>query len=251
MSESRIVICATVSSTNDVLRRLAADGAVDGTVVIAEAQTAGRGRRGRSWHSPPGLGLYMSALFRPAGRTEHLTRWTLAAAVAAAEACHAAGAPGVSIDWPNDLTWRGRKLAGVLAEARTSGETVDEVILGCGINLMQNASDFPSKLSPRATSLRIAADGRPPDRDRVAAVYVDRMRALAGLLRAGDWDSIAAAWEGLAPGACGRRIRVRRADTIVAGSTQGIDDRGALRVRCDDGGMISVHLSDSIVREEG
>jgi biotin-(acetyl-CoA carboxylase) ligase len=85
----------------------------------------------------------------------------------------------------------------------------------------------------------------------VAAVYVDRMRALAGLLRAGDWDSIAAAWEGLAPGACGRRIRVRRADTIVAGSTQGIDDRGALRVRCDDGGMISVHLSDSIVREEG
>ena len=123
MSDARIVVLTTVSSTNDEMRRLAERGAKDGTVVIAGEQTAGRGRRGSRWHSAPGLGLYLSALFRPGGRSEQLTRWTLAASVAAVEACREAGASEVCIDWPNDLTWRGKKLAGILTQRETPKNT--------------------------------------------------------------------------------------------------------------------------------
>ena len=112
----QLIVEERVGSTNDRIRELAATGAEEGTVVIAESQSRGRGRLGRSWLSRPGLGLYLSVLFRPRAPIPELTRWTLAAAVAACAACRQVGGCKVEIDWPNDLVHDGRKLGGLLAD---------------------------------------------------------------------------------------------------------------------------------------
>ncbi len=167
---ARLVVQDSVGSTNDVLRRLALDGAPQGTVVLAEHQTRARGRLGRSWHSPRGLGLFVSTLLRPSAPAAELTRWTLAAAVAACRACREACAREIAIKWPNDLVWGGRKLGGVLAEARGAGSDRSELIIGTGINVRHEPEDLPVESCGRATSLQQATGGTAPGREPEAVV---------------------------------------------------------------------------------
>ncbi len=250
---TRIVVCSSVGSTNDELRRLAGEAAEEGTVVVAERQTAGRGRRGRAWHSAAGLGLYISALFRGAGSAKMLTRWTIMASLAAAEACRQVSGADIHIEWPNDLFWKKRKVAGVLAEAKTTGETVDELVLGTGINVAQDARDFPSALAREATSLKLAS-GREVEREGLAAAYLAELSGLASRLRSGDWGPIAERWGRLAPGSRDRAVRVLPASpggAAVLGRTAGLDISGALRVRNAEGELQVVRGADSIVFLEG
>jgi len=244
----RWLLLPRVASTNDELRRLAAAGAEEGTVVLADEQTAGRGRQGRSWHSTAGAGLYLSVLLRPSDPAPAVTRWTIAAALAAAEACRATSGVDVAIEWPNDLMAGGRKVGGILAESRTTGSRVDELILGVGINVHHAAADFPPELRTSATSLSIAGDRR-PDRGRLAAALLERIGALAEDLARGGWPEIVAGWERLAPGARGSRVRVLpagRDERAVEGVTCGLDACGALRVLGGDGRMIVVRRLDSV-----
>src|SRR5688572_5574311 len=150
---------ADVGSTNDVAGALADRGEPEGTVVIADAQSAGRGRHGRAWASPPGAGLYMSIVMRPAAHTVRLL--TIAAGVALADGIQAATGLQPQLKWPNDVYLGGRKLAGILAEAGTSKAGVQHVVLGCGINLMPAA--YPPDVAARATSIESEL-GRPIDR---------------------------------------------------------------------------------------
>jgi BirA family biotin operon repressor/biotin-[acetyl-CoA-carboxylase] ligase len=243
-------VLEVTGSTNDDARSLAAEGAPDATVVVAGSQTEGRGRHGRRWHSPAGHGLYLSVLFRPTEGPRDATRYTLASAVAACEAARALGAHGVGIKWPNDLVWRGLKVAGTLAELRSSGGAVSELVIGTGFNVNQQASDFPTELAGAAASLRMAA-GSPVERERLAAVFVGRLlRRVHGL---GDrFEEILAAWLRMAPDAVGRRVRV----VPGAGSapydavTAGVDGRGALRVRGSDGAVRTLTLAESVTALE-
>jgi BirA family biotin operon repressor/biotin-[acetyl-CoA-carboxylase] ligase len=244
----RLVLVDRVHSTNDLARELGERGAPEGTVVIAEEQSGGRGRHGRIWHSPRGLGLYLSVLLRPAVPDVELTRWTLGAAVAACETCRKLVPSPVEIRWPNDLVCGGAKLAGVLAESRTGGSATHALVLGTGLNVAHEREDFPSELARSATSLRLLGADESLDRERVAASYLDALGGIVRELGAGRWDHVRSRWEALAPGAWGARVRVTTRDRSgdYDGHTAGLDELGALRVRRSDGGLASVRGIDSV-----
>jgi len=216
----------SVGSTNDVAATIGAEGAI----VIAEEQTAGRGRRGHSWFSPPGSGLYVSIVLTPARARVNPERatllLTLAAGIAVAEGVEAATGLRVDLKWPNDLFAGRRKVAGLLAEAVDAG-----VVLGCGVNV--TASAFPPELRDRATSLESEL-GRVVDRD---VVLVEILAAIARRyddLLAGRFDAILDAWRSRAPLASGATVTWQTPAGPRSGVTAGIDDRGALLVRVGD-----------------
>jgi BirA family biotin operon repressor/biotin-[acetyl-CoA-carboxylase] ligase len=217
---------ADVGSTNDVAGALANRGEPEGTVVVADAQSAGRGRHGRAWASPAGAGLYMSVIVRPPAHAVPLL--TIAAGVALADGIHAATGLQPLLKWPNDIYAGGRKLAGILAEAGTSSAGVQHVVVGCGINLMSAA--YPPDVAARATSIESEL-GRPIDR---GSLFVECLAALH--LRYGELQSrrraaIVARWRDRAASTFGRRVEWDAAGVTRHGVAEGIDDTGALLVR--------------------
>jgi BirA family biotin operon repressor/biotin-[acetyl-CoA-carboxylase] ligase len=247
----RLVVVGTTASTNDDVRVLAGEGAPSGTVLVADEQTAGRGRLGRSWHSSAGLGVYVSVLVRTTSAAYAVTRWTLGASLAACKACGDLGGESVEIRWPNDLYHAGRKLAGTLLELRSSGGQVHELVVGTGFNVNHDRGDFPDDLRDRATSLREAV-GTSVDRERLAAAYLERFGSVAEQLEAGRWGQVRDAWSALAPAAAGTHVRIRAGSQAsgqpeIDAVTRGVDDTGALRVERVDGSTNAIHLGDSVV----
>jgi BirA family transcriptional regulator, biotin operon repressor / biotin---[acetyl-CoA-carboxylase] ligase len=243
---ARLITYDVIGSTNDEAVRLAAHGSPEGTVVIADTQTAGRGRNGRTWHSPPGSGLYVSVVCRPtsSGSEESAASAsarliTLAAGVGVAEGIRAATALPVEIKWPNDIVTaegrgprvadrRWRKVAGILAEASATADGIQHVVIGFGINV--GASAFPHDLASNATSLETEA-GRRLDR---GAVLVETLAAFWKRYRdleCGRERLVLARWRELSPSAYGARVAVLRDAERMEGTTDGVDDRGALCVR--------------------
>jgi BirA family biotin operon repressor/biotin-[acetyl-CoA-carboxylase] ligase len=249
---TRVVVAETLTSTNDEARRLAAEGAAEGTVVLANTQSAGRGRHGRVWISSPGLGLYASVVLRPVEPVERVTRWTLGASVAACEACREVCGRQVEIDWPNDLVYRGRKLAGILAEMRSAGGLSSDLVIGVGINVHHRDADLPPAIVDRATSLHLIGGTGILEREQLAASYLARFAGIVSELRGGGWDRVVSRWEALAPGSRGLRGRVlpgRREDAgrAFVGVTRGLDPDGALVVEDDVGRTRVVRMVDSFV----
>src|SRR5229473_6368605 len=164
-----------VGSTQRIAAEMAEARAAAGTVVIAERQTAGRGRLGRSWHSPPGVSLYSTIILRPRMPIAEVPRLSLVAGVAAAEALETV-APGlVALKWPNDVWLKGRKTGGIIAEAVTDAASqLSCVLLGIGLNLNLVSRDLPEELRDKATSVRIAT-GRHCDRIAIAAALFNRL----------------------------------------------------------------------------
>lgn len=202
---------------------------------MADEQTAGRGRRGRTWFSPPGSGLYVSVVLMPARARVDPTRatllLTLAAGVALAEAIEAASGLAVDVKWPNDLQVSRRKLAGMLAEAAGAEPSGSAVVLGYGINVGPAA--YPPELRERVTSLETEL-GRPVDR---APLLVETLAALARRyddLLDGRFDVILDAWRARAPASMGARVEWTTASGPQSGVSAGIDDQGALLVRVGD-----------------
>ena len=235
----------TTGSTNDVAARLAAAGATDGTMVVAETQTEGRGRLGRTWFSPPGAGLYVSIVMRlgpQEGRTQSGSRpgppvslparLTLLAGVALADAVRTETGLPAEIKWPNDLVCGGRKLAGILAEAVAWEGTLEYIILGVGMNV--RAAAYPPGIANRASSLE-AELGRSVDRGAVLA------RLLANLSRARDAhtrDDVGAwfaRWRELSPSGVGASVEWRAPDGLRRGRTGGLDVDGALLIHTTRG----------------
>lgn len=157
-------------STNDKAKRLARGGAAAGTAVVASAQTSGRGTRGRTWHSPPGLGLYLSVILRPP--VPDLAGLPLRAARAVRDAVESVSGLAVSIEPPNDIVWEGRKLGGILCETGFTGAVLDFAVVGVGLNVSHQPDDFPPDLRGSAVSLAMAA-GRAFDPD----ILVEPVRA--------------------------------------------------------------------------
>jgi BirA family biotin operon repressor/biotin-[acetyl-CoA-carboxylase] ligase len=231
---SSVHFLPTTGSTNDVAMALAARDAYGaiGAVVVAGQQTAGRGRRGHTWFSPPESGLYVSVVLAPSrarvdpGRATRLL--TLAVGVALSEGIEASAGLRADLKWPNDLYVARRKLAGILAEA--SGHPTDPVVVGYGINIAATA--YPPDLRDRATSLESELE-RPIDR---FVVFAETLAAVACRYRDlldGQFDVILDAWRSRAPGAAGARVSWIDAAKSHAGITAGIDEDGALLVRRD------------------
>jgi len=217
-----------VPSTSDVAAGMAEHGAAEGTVVAANAQTSGRGRLGRSWASPPGAGLYVSAIFRPAPDVVPLI--TIAAGVAVAEGVHAASGLSPHVKWPNDVYVGSRKLAGILAEAGSSGDDVQHVVLGFGINLLTAA--YPPDVAARATSIESEL-GRSPDRGLVLAECLAALADRYAELQRGDHHIVIDAWRARAADSLGRLVEWEAGGSTLRGVAQDIDARGALLVRVD------------------
>ena len=223
----------TIASTNDVALERATQAVqarrdVDGLVIVAEEQTAGRGRRGHTWFSPPGSGLYVSVVLAPSRARVDPARatllLTLAAGVAIAEGIASATGLRADLKWPNDLQLARRKLAGILAE----GGAGHVVVVGYGINIAPAA--YPPEVRDRATSLESEL-GRSIER---AHVLVETLAALAWRyddLLAGRFDVILDAWRALAPSAAGAHVTWTTNAGVLSGVTAGIDDHGALLVR--------------------
>jgi len=237
----RIVVLDTTGSTNDDARRLAAEGAPEGTVVVAERQTAGRGRLGRAWESPERLGLYLSVVLRPPDPPERLGRYAIAAAVGVCAACRELAGDAVVLKWPNDLLVGGRKLGGILSELR-HGESGADLVVGIGLNVEHTAEDFGDALDGRATSLAIVRNGGPIGREDAAVAVLRSFGDVLARLRAGAWPEVAERFLRYAPHATGRRVRLASGEV---GVTSGLDESGALRVDTAGGRMLA-HASESV-----
>jgi BirA family biotin operon repressor/biotin-[acetyl-CoA-carboxylase] ligase len=227
-----LVFLPSTRSTNDIAQALAERGAGQGTAVVALAQTAGRGRHGRQWFSPPSAGLYMSVVIRSAAATPILT---LAGGVAAAQGIRRATGLPVFIKWPNDVVvedahapGRRRKLAGILAEGSTSDNTLQYVVLGMGINL--RPADYPADLAPRVTSLEHEL-GRAVDGGLVLSEILAALNEEVSALEAGYGDAVLTRWRSLAPSATGTSVAWNEHGATVRGITAGIDQQGALLIR--------------------
>jgi len=243
----RIECHRTIGSTNDRARELAAQGEPEGTVIVAEEQTRGRGRADREWHSVPGLGLYLSVILRPSTSPAKAPLAGLMAAVAGCEALARAGGVPVAIKWPNDLVSPGpaqhpSKLAGILVEARTAQDGLRDLVIGMGVNVNHQEGDFPAGLRRPATSLRLLA-GSPLDRSLVAAEVLTALDAWYTLWQTQGDGAVLRAFRMLTPDLEGRHVRVsggEAADPASAewvGTTAGLTDDGALIVRPDEGGQ--------------
>jgi BirA family transcriptional regulator, biotin operon repressor / biotin---[acetyl-CoA-carboxylase] ligase len=222
----------TTTSTNDVAAHLAELGADEGTTVVAEAQTAGRGRLGRTWFSPPGAGLYVSIVLRPSGdlstRSNPAAFLTLASGVAITEGVRASTGLPVEIKWPNDVMIGGRKLAGILAEATAQADRLQHIIVGFGVNLQPAA--FPLELAKRATSIE-AETGRPADRAQIFSQILTAFAARYADLQAARFDAILSAWRALSPSLPSSWIEWDTATGVLRGRAEDIDEHGALMVR--------------------
>jgi BirA family biotin operon repressor/biotin-[acetyl-CoA-carboxylase] ligase len=222
------------TSTNDVAATHAERGAAEGTVVVAGAQTSGRGRFGRVWHSPPGAGLYMSIVFRDVKAAPFLT---LAAGVAVVDGVRAATGLPLEIKWPNDVVAAGtkgpsqrRKVAGILAEGSSSADGLQHVVVGIGINISPAA--YPRDVAARASSIETEL-GRPAE---AAPIFAEVLAALADQVKPlsrGDASQLLARWRVLSPWTAGSAVECDTPAGRVSGIAAGIADDGALLVRVE------------------
>jgi BirA family biotin operon repressor/biotin-[acetyl-CoA-carboxylase] ligase len=217
-------------STNDEAARLLRAGADHGTVVIAGAQRAGRGRAGRTWVSPPGLGLYLSAVVRPPLPLALVPPMTLAIGIGVCDAARDAGADA-RLKWPNDVLVSGRKLAGILVEAQSQGSRLEGVVVGIGVDL---GGELPPELAAVAITLE-AAVGRPVDRAAFTGALLGQVEGWIDRYVAVGLGPVIEAWhERMARGLALRAV-IDGAD--VEGEAAGLDADGALLL-CDGGGHV-------------
>ena len=225
-----------------MLKERARAGAPEWSVVIADAQTAGRGRQGRAWQSEPG-NLHLSVLLRPRGGVARGGRLPLLAGLAVAEAVAGLGLDA-RVKWPNDVWVAGRKVAGVLVEASSSGGTVESAVVGIGVNVRSVPDALDA--ATRAASACLADFGPAPEPLEVAAAVLARIRVWYHRLAEED-GGVLDAWRARSLPWWGRRVEARAADGVLAGRAVGIDDDGALVLMLDDGTRSLVHSGD--VRE--
>ncbi len=224
---------AEVGSTNDVAKQLADEGASHGEVVVAESQTAGRGRRGRAWASPAGRNLYASVVLRPELPPTRAPELTLLASVALCQAVRQAGVTAASIKWPNDVLAHGKKLAGILTEMGAELDQVQWVVLGFGVNVNAGPEDFPPEVRDLATSLAIER-GEPVPRALFAAAALTTLEEWLDRHAAEGFAPVRDAWRSMSD-TLGREVRVTGAGEEVVGVAADIDEGGALLVRTATG----------------
>jgi BirA family biotin operon repressor/biotin-[acetyl-CoA-carboxylase] ligase len=228
-----IQVFRKTTSTNDVVEKLARDGAKEGAVVFAESQSKGRGRLGREWVSPGQKGLWFSVLLRPALRPPEATRITIASATALRRAIHNYTGLAVTIKWPNDILLGGHKLAGILTELRGELDRIEYVVLGIGVDVNLTASDFPSGLRKTATSLQIEL-GQTLPRAELAAEILRELDADYRKISDDQFQVVVDEWMEHC-GTIGRNVTVQSGPRTITGKADSLSDDGALLIRTQYG----------------
>ena len=228
-----IQVFEQTTSTNDVIEKLARDGVKEGSVVFAESQTKGRGRLGRKWMSPTHKGLWFSILLRPNLRPQETTQLTVASATALRRAIKHVTGLSPEIKWPNDLLIGGKKIVGILTEMSAEVDRVRHIILGIGVDVNQDADEFPLELRQIATSLKIEAGGE-ICRAELAVEILRELDADYTRLCGGKFSAVADEWEA-ACATIGRNVSVQTGVQNIRGRAESLDDDGALLVRTEHG----------------
>lgn len=236
----------TITSTNDVLKQLALQGAPEGTTLVADCQTGGRGRMGRTFLSPSGVGIYLSVLLRPPCKPTELMHLTCASASAACSAIEQTSGFRPGVKWTNDIVYNKRKLAGILTELGLNQDgTTAYAIIGIGFNCNQQLRDFPDAIQDVAGSLKMVT-GKETDRALLAAKMIEALYQMnrellsdrAGILARYRQDCIT----------LGQEISLVRGDEIRHGKALDVDENGALVVRYEDGTIEAVNSGEVSVR---
>jgi BirA family biotin operon repressor/biotin-[acetyl-CoA-carboxylase] ligase len=232
----------SLGSTNDEAKRLAQLGEPEGAVVTAETQTAGRGRAGRAWVTPPGAALAFSLLLRPRVNLVHLTQLSLLGGLAVLEGIQQVAPLPLALKWPNDVLAGSRKVAGVLAESGFHGNVLDYAVLGMGVNV--NAGPAPD-LALEYPAASLAAElGRPLDREALLAAILDAFARRYPLL---GQPALAEAWSAhLAMR--GQPVRVLGLLETLEGRLLGVKEDGALLVQLENGGVRTILAGDVHLR---
>jgi len=235
-----------VDSTNRIAEQRGIEGAPDGLVVLADRQTAGRGRLGRSFFSPGGRSLYLSVLLRAELPLEHMHRHVFAAAVAVAESARAflPASCRIELKWPNDVLVDGRKTSGINSSVQLEGGGVRFGVLGVGVNVNLESSELPPELAEIATSLRIAG-GKSLDRVAFGEALLERLETEIDALRAGEFAGVLERFRRSFTMA-GKQVRVGGPGLAreVIGTVRGLDEEGALLVETRTGPVERVLAGD-------
>ncbi|NHN28689.1 biotin--[acetyl-CoA-carboxylase] ligase [Paenibacillus agricola] len=231
-----------VESTNTVAHSLVLEGAAEGTLVIAEHQTSGRGRMGRKWYSPKGKGLWMSLVLKPRIPLQLAPQLTLLVAVALCRSIRKLTAIDAGIKWPNDLLVDGKKISGILLESSADEEKLQHVIAGVGISVNLDPDDFPEEIKDVATSLSIQA-GSKIDRAELLCQFLLELEGLYELYQEQGFAPIKMLWEALNV-SIGCTVRQQSNKGLIEGIAEGIDDHGALVVRLADGTLTKWYSSN-------
>ena len=242
-----IQVFEQTTSTNDVVEKLARDGVKEGVVVFAESQTKGRGRLGRVWQSPTRKGLWFSILLRPNLRPQETTQLTVISATALRRAIKTVTGLTADIKWPNDLLIDGKKVVGILTEMSAEVDRVRHIIIGIGVDVNQNAGEFPEELRKIATSLKLEA-GEEVCRAELATEILRELDLDYARVCAGKFPEVADEWEA----ACvtiGKNVTVHTGDRKFRGRAESLDDDGALLVRTEHGHLERIIGGDVILEK--
>lgn len=232
----------TVESTQKIALRLSLEGAEEGTVVIAEEQTGGRGRLGRQFYSPKYTGIWMSIILRPTLPPQKAPQLTLVTAVAIVQAIEKITALRPEIKWPNDILINGKKATGILTELQAESDRIDSVIIGIGLNVNQKKEDFPEELRSIATSLFIES-GKKVNRAELTRQLLLELENLYFLYLKEGFLPIKHLWESYAV-SIGKMITARMLNGILRGKALGITEDGVLLMEDEKGEVHQIYSAD-------
>jgi BirA family transcriptional regulator, biotin operon repressor / biotin---[acetyl-CoA-carboxylase] ligase len=232
----------SVESTQRVAHRLAYEQAMEGTVVVAEEQTLGRGRMDRTWYSPKYTGIWMSIILRPKLPLPKAPQLTLIAAVAVVQAIEDITELSPQIKWPNDILIKGKKMTGILTELQAESDQINSVIIGMGINVNQHIADFPIELRETATSLAIE-QGITFSRPALIRSLLTHLEKLYLLYLEKGFLPIKILWESYAI-SIGKTIRARTLSSVIEGKALGITNDGVLKIEDHAGEIHFIYSAD-------
>lgn len=225
----KIFCYETVGSTNIIAYKFGEDGAEEGAIVTAETQTKGKGRLGRSWVSPKGVGIYLSCILRPRIIPVEVPKITLVSAVAVVKAIREISGANAFIKWPNDILIEGRKVCGILTEMKAEQDKVEFIVVGIGVNVNTPKKDLP----PEATSLK-EESGKTVSRVALAKKILEELEHYYNLFKTKGFNAIIDEWHRYS-GMLGSRVKVLCHGREIEGNVQDIDSSGALVIRLDNG----------------
>ncbi|MEW8971636.1 MAG: biotin--[acetyl-CoA-carboxylase] ligase [Mesobacillus sp.] len=232
----------SVESTQKIAYKLAYEHAEEGTVVIAEEQTAGRGRMDRKWHSPKYSGIWMSLILRPKIPIPKAPQLTLITAVGVVQAIEEVTGLHPEIKWPNDILINGKKITGILTELQAESDRINSIIIGIGINVNTDIEDFPEEIRPFASSLAIES-GKMIDREKLIRSILEKLEKLYLLYLEKGFFPIKLMWESYAI-SIGKQITARTITGEIKGKATGITEDGVLLIEDTAGDIHHIYSAD-------
>ncbi len=244
----------SIDSTNSAAKKAAAEGCDEGTVIVADAQTAGRGRLGRSWNSAAGKGIWMSVVLRPEMAPEDVQLVTIAASVAVSRAIFSVTGIRTGIKWPNDIILDGKKVCGILTEMSTEIDRINYVVLGIGLNVSHGPADFPEEIRDKATSLMCHQGEGLNDADEKSArvrtaLFREILRELENVyfMLGSNAKAVLDEWREWSV-TLGRPLRAEIRGVEYKGTAVDITPEGRLVIKCSDGVIREVMSGEVSIR---